>query len=114
MDRRIINVLLGVAGIVFWFAPLTSFTIGGMWAYQAGHHIGGIAYLLLLAYAAFAVLAWLKNYDLMIIASAIALLLCIVLLLMAGAQASWGLYILIVLSAIGLYIAVIERVQRAR
>ena len=112
MDHRIKGVLLGIAGIILWFMPLTAWDqkFMGEWmtVHQAGHHIGGIAYLLLLASTAYAALSWLEQHPLRIIAGAVATGISLLFLVQAGANVAWGLLALIAVSGASVWFAVVD------
>lgn len=76
MNRRTIGTVLGVVGVVLWFMPLAYVTFMGQEAFQAGHHVGGIAYLLLAGSVAYAVLSWMEQHVPRIIAASVALAGC--------------------------------------
>ncbi|MDI6714671.1 MAG: hypothetical protein QMD43_06570 [Thermodesulfovibrio sp.] len=82
MDKRMLGVMLGVAGIFLWFMPLVSWTEEFMGVsrtlIQTGQHLGGITYLLLFSMFAYCVLSWLKIHQLRIIAGVISLLICLI------------------------------------
>ncbi|WP_353684562.1 hypothetical protein V4D30_01865 [Thermodesulfovibrio sp. 3907-1M] len=110
MDRRIIGVILGVAGIFLWFMPLVSWEerfFGNIVnLYQTGYHIGGIAYLLLVSLFSYAALSWLKMHQLRIVAAGVSLLICLIFLFQANANAGWGLIGLTILSISGIFLSV--------
>lgn len=109
MEERTKGVLLGVAGIVLWFAPMTQWDgnfMGEMTTlHQAGHHIGGVAYLLLLASAAYAVLSWFELHSLRAIAAGVAIGVCLLFMAQAGSRLAWGLVTLFVVSGLGFLFA---------
>jgi len=109
MNRKILGVIIGVIGIILWFMPLVSWQQEFMGnyvnLYQAGYHIGGIAYLLLLAMFAYAVFSWLQLHELRMIAGAVALLICLLFFFQVLKNAGWALIGLIILSIIGVVIA---------
>ena len=78
----------------------------GMEIYQAGHHVGGLAYLLILSSAAYAYSSSILNRQLAIIASAVATGISILFLLQAGSSVAWGLLCLVVNSVASLIMAV--------
>jgi membrane protein implicated in regulation of membrane protease activity len=86
-----------------WFMPLVEFDGGAM--YQSGEHIGGIAYLLLAALLAYAVLSWLGQHPPRIIASGLALVISLLFLVRFGVYAAWGLYGLMLVSVAGIVLA---------
>ncbi len=106
MDKKLIATLLGVSGVLLWFMPLLNVEFMGQQMYQSGQHIGGIAYLLLLAAVAYAVLSWMQQHVPRIIASALATAICGMFLLQAGSGAAWGLYALLLVNIAGLAMAV--------
>lgn len=113
MDKKTIGLLLGVAGIILWFMPLVYVDMGnfmedifqGIEMYQAGHHIGGIAYLLIMSSAAYAYSSWVINRQFAIITSAVATGISILFLLQAGSSVAWGLLCLVVISIVSLITA---------
>jgi hypothetical protein len=110
MDNKVKGVLLGVAGVILWFMPLAAwdqeFMGQLMTMHQAGHHIGGIAYLLLLSSLAYAALSWLEQHQLRIIAAGIATGISLLFLVQAGSSVAWGLLALIVVSGASIWFAV--------
>lgn len=103
MNSKQVGTLLGVAGVVFWFMPLVSFAERNM--YQAGNHIGGIAYLMLFASLSYAVLSWMGLHAPRIIAGLVALAISLLFLAQAGSQAAWGLYGIVGASGAGVALA---------
>jgi len=112
MDKRIIGVTIGVAGIFLWFMPLASWTENFMGSninvFQAGYHIGGIAYLLLLSMLAYSVLSWFKLHSLRIVAGALSLLICLMFLVQIGSNTGWGLIGLILVSILGIVLGIMD------
>ena len=111
MDNKIKGVLLGVAGIILWFMPLASwdqkFMQQTMTLHQAGHHIGGIAYLLLSS-VAYAALSWYEQHQLRIIAGSIATGISLLFLMQAGSTVAWGLLALIAVSGASIWFAIAD------
>lgn len=101
--RKIIATVLGALGILLWFMPLAY--VGDMGYYQAGNHIGGIAYLLLFSFLAYGVLSWIEQHIPRIIAASVALAICLMFLFQAGGSAAWGLLGLIIVSIAGIALA---------
>lgn len=118
MDSKVKGVLLGVAGIILWFMPLIAwkqeFMGESMNMYQAGSNIGGIAYLLLLSSLAYAVLSWLNQHQLRIIAGGVASGICVLFLIHAGSSTAWGLIALSIVSAASIWFAVIDHKKNKR
>lgn len=108
MNGKILGTILGVAGVLLWFMPLVYVNFMQVDAYQAGNHIGGIAYLLLLASLAYAVLSWIEQHVPRIIAASVALAISLLFLVQASSSAAWGLIGLIVVSIAGIVVAVID------
>lgn len=112
MDNKVKGVLFGVAGIVLWFMPLAAwdqvFMGQSITMHQAGHHIGGIAYLLLVASIAYAALSWFAQHQLRIIAGCIAVGISLLFLVQAGSNAAWGLLALIAVSGAGVWFAILD------
>jgi len=112
MNRGILGVIIGVIGIILWFMPLVSWQEEFMGeyvtVYQAGYHIGGIAYLLLLSMFAYAVFSWFQLHELRMIAGAVALFVCSLFFFQASENAGWALVGLIILSIIGILMAFVD------
>jgi len=107
-----IGVAIGVAGIFLWFMPLASWTENFMGnninVFQAGYHIGGIAYLLLFSMFAYSVFSWFKLHSLRIVAGALSLLICLMFLVQIGSNTGWGLIGLILVSILGIVLGIID------
>lgn len=118
MDKRVIGVVIGVAGIFLWFMPFVSWTQEFMGItqrfYQAGYHIGGIAYLLLFSMFAYSVFSWFKIHPLRIISGVLSLLICLMFFVKAGSNVGWGLIVLTLASAIGIILAVIDNKEEKK
>lgn len=82
-------------------------------AYQAGHHIGGIAYLLLLASGAYAALSWMELRVPRLIAGAVVTGIASLFLVQAGSAAAWGLYGLLLTGVGGMVLAWREPFSKA-
>jgi hypothetical protein len=106
MNGKVIGTVLGVVGTLLWFMPLVHVSFMGIDAYQTGVHIGGIAYILILASLAYAVLSWMGQHVPRIIAASVALAISLLFLAQAGASLAWGLLALILVNVVSLYIAV--------
>lgn len=106
MNGKILGAILGVAGMFLWFMPLVIVNFMGTNFHQAGNHIGGIAYLLLFASMAYAVLSWIGQHVPRIIASSVTLAISILFLAEAGSSAAWGLFGLILVGIAGIVAAV--------
>ena len=106
MNQKILGTILGVVGVLLWFMPLVYVEFMGVDAYQAGNHVGGIAYLLLLSTLAYAILSWLEQHIPRIIAASVALAICLLFLFQAGSSAAWGLIGLILVSIASIVVAV--------
>jgi len=110
--RKIIATVLGALGVFLWFMPLVNVTstfFQGMEMYQAGNHIGGIAYLLIISFLAYGILSWIGQHVPRIIAASVALAISLLFLLQAGGSAAWGLYGLIIVSIAGITLAVYDK-----
>jgi len=105
MDRKFLQTFIGISGVLFWFSPLTTVTFRGYTGYQAGYHIGGIAYLLLLSSAVYTVLSWYEQHQPRLIAAGVATGLCLLFLFLAGASVNWGLLCLLGVSGAGAWFA---------
>ncbi len=106
MNGKILGTILVVVGVLLWFMPLAHVNFMGMNAYQAGNHIGGIAYLLLFASLAYAVLSWMEQHVPRIIAASLALAICLLFAVQAGSSIAWGLIVLIIASFASIVLAV--------
>ena len=123
MDKRILGVTLGVAGIFLWFMPFFSWKVEFMGvsstSFLSGHisgqHIGGISYLLLFSMFTYSAFSWLKLHQLRIIAGALFLLICILFLAqiglnieweLIGLNIEWGLIGLTIISSLSLILAI--------
>lgn len=93
-DRTILGIILGIATLALWFAPFVSY--GAM--YQAGHHIGGLAYLLPLASVAFGILSFLGQFKVRFIVALAHSALCLLYVSQAWASIGWGLIVLTAVS----------------
>ena len=115
MYKKEFGFLLGLLGIFLWFTPLIYLDVDkmkgsffdGLVLYQTGHHIGGIAYLLLLSCAAYSYSSWLQHKFFAIASSVVTLLVCLSLAFSGGTLA-WGLYTLIFISIISLGYAIMN------
>lgn len=100
------GLLIGIANVFFWFAPWYSWTQEFMGEQvpmmQNGTHIGGIAYLLIVASVLYAVFAYQKNHQLQIVFGSIQL--GVALLLMTNGNLSWGLPAIAFTSIAGIWI----------
>lgn len=101
MNKKIEGVVIGLAGVLFWFAPFAEWHEDYMVFHQAGNHIGGIAYLLLASSLAYSIFSWLSQPHLRLISACLALLISFYFLFLAGSNTSWGLMCLIFMSGYG-------------
>jgi len=106
MNPKIVGTVLGIIAVFLWFMPLANVKFMGMAVYQAGNHIGGIAYLLLLASFAYVILSWMEQHVPRIIAASVATAICLLFLVQAGTSVAWGLMGLIVVSIASIVLAV--------
>lgn len=117
MDQKVKGVVLGVAGVILWFMPMAAweqvFMGRAMVMHQAGHHIGGIAYLLLLSSMAYAALSWYEQHQLRMIAAGIAVGIGLLFLVQAGSTVAWGLLTLIAVSGASLWFAYTDKKKSA-
>lgn len=118
--KQIIDILLCVASLLFWFEPFNSVSFGmkdvfpETEMYQSGEHIGGLAYLMLIAPLTFAYFSWKENLHLKLISGGTQLLLCTILLiprLFAG-NVKYGIIILTILAG-GMVIRSIAKFNQA-
>lgn len=98
MQRKTTGALLGTAGLVLWYFPLVMLEGG---TFQAGQHIGGIAYLLFMASFGYTVLSWMELHVPRLIAAGLALGICLMFLFQVGHAAGYALYLLILVLAAG-------------
>lgn len=112
MDKKAVGMLLGVAGVILWFMPFLSVKMGdynnmfhGLQLHQAGHHIGGIAYLLIISSAIYAVSAWLLNKQISIVAAVVTLGISAWLVIQVGSSVAWGLISLVAVAIASLILA---------
>jgi cell division protein FtsW (lipid II flippase) len=73
--------------------------------HQAGHHIGGLACLLIIALSAYAVFSWMRQHQLRMIAGAVAAGICILFGVQAMQNIAWGLLGLTFVSVAGTILA---------
>lgn len=106
MNQKIIATMLGVAGAILWFTPFAYIDFMGVEGFQAGHHIGGIAYLLLLSSLAYAVLSWMEQTVPRLMASGVACAIGLLFAVQAGSSIAWGLLALLAVSMASVALAV--------
>ena len=106
MNTKITGTILGVVGMCLWFMPLAHVNFMGMDGFQTGIHIGGIAYLMLFAFLAYAVLSWLQQPVPRMIAATVAAGVGVLFMVQAGASMAWGLIGVVVTSLVGFVLAV--------
>ena len=99
MNGRVIGTVLGASGTFLWFMPFVS--LGGGY-YQAGNHIGGIAYLLLASCVGYSALSWLKQDLPRVVAAGLAMAVCGLFVFQAGFACLWGLVALSVVAVLSL------------
>lgn len=109
MNTKLAGTLLGVAGTLLWFMPFVHLQWMGTNAYQTGQHIGGIAWLLLFACFAYAVLSWMGQHVPRIIAAAVALAISLLFLAQVGEAAGGGLLGIIACSMAGIWLAIRDK-----
>lgn len=108
MNNKIISTVTGVFGVLLWFTPFVYVEFMGVHGHQAGHHIGGIAYLLLVSLMAYVVLSWLELHTPRIIAALLATTIGLLFSLQAGSNIAWGLIGVVILSITEAALAVWE------
>jgi len=108
MNKKLIATLLGVSGALLWFMPLVNVEFMGQHMHRTGQHIGGIAYLILLAALAYTALSWMQQNVPRSIASGLAAAICGLFLFQARADAAWGLYALLLVNVGCLTLAVLD------
>lgn len=91
MNNGTQDVILAVTGILLWFAPFQYVEFMNVVGYQSGSHIGGLSYLLLIAYVAYAVFSWKALRPLALVASATGLGIGLLFAVQAGSNIAWGL-----------------------
>jgi hypothetical protein len=100
-NKQIIDILLGVTSLIFWFQPFNSVSFGndmfqGSEMYQSGEHIGGLAYLMLILPVVFAYFSWQENHQFKLISGGTQLLLCVIFLIprLSAGNVKYGIIIL--------------------
>ena len=111
MNGKIVGTILGAVGVVLWFMPFAQIHFMDMDLYQTGQSVGGIAYLLLVACAAASALSWIGMQLPRIIATGIALAVCLMFHVQAGTSALWGLYGLTAVNAVNLAAAIRDQMR---
>lgn len=111
MNGKILGTILGAVGVVFWFMPFAQIHFMDMDLYQTGQSVGGIAYLLLVACVLASALSWIGMQPPRIIVTGIALAVCLMFHVQAGASALWGLYGLTAVSAVNLAAAIRDHLR---
>lgn len=91
MNNGTQDVILAVAGILLWFAPFQYVEFMNVVGYQSGSHIGGLSYLLLIAYVAYAVFSWKALRPLALVAAATGLGVGLLFAVQVGTSIAWGL-----------------------
>lgn len=112
--KQIIDISLCVASLLFWFQPFNSVSFGsydmlniyGYQMYQSGEHLGGMAYLMLIAPVAFGYFSWKEEDQLKLISAGTQLLLCKIYLLprLFAGNLKYGIVMLTVF-AIGMVVS---------
>jgi hypothetical protein len=111
MDKKTLGMLLGVVGVILWFMPLAYVNMGGLSKifgtamYQTGHHIGGIAYLLVISSGVYTVSSWFLNKQISIVAAGVSFSISALFLVQVGSSAAWGLISLVTVSVASLMLA---------
>lgn len=110
LSSNISGLVLGVVGILLWFAPWAQWQGEFMGQtrtlFQSGQHMGGIAYVVLLAAAGYALGAWQCRRQLQLLAAGVWLLVAGLHFARAGG-AAWGLCGLLVTACLALLRAVL-------
>jgi hypothetical protein len=104
MGGKGVGTILGVTGMILWFMPMVNFI--DMNLHQAGNHIGGIAYLMLFASLAYAIFSWIEQHVPRVIAASVVLAISLLFLVQVGSSAAWGLFGFIVVSIVGIVMAI--------
>ena len=117
MNTKVIGLVLGILGVFLWFMPWAQwqheFRGETIEAFQAGHHVGGIAYLVLIAATAYSVAAWKEQGTLQIVSAAV-WLACTLLLFFQGDNLAWGMFALLGVAGVGLLLGVWQRNGESR
>lgn len=89
MNKQFYGAGLGLMTLFLWFQPFLEF---GMF-YQSGQHIGGIAYLILVAGAGVTIFSWTKNAQLLLLAGVFGTVISIWTAYTIGFQnMAWGIF----------------------
>jgi len=107
MQSKWIGLVLGVAGVLLWFAPLAYVELPMLdtVASQTAANAGGLGYVLLIAAIAYAICSWREQHVLRIVAAATSLLISAVFMFQVGRSAAWGLMLLVLVSGAGIVLA---------
>ncbi|SDP72565.1 hypothetical protein SAMN04488595_11864 [Ralstonia sp. 25mfcol4.1] len=111
LQHKTIGTLLGTTAIILWYFPLVNMANG---TYQAGQHIGGIAYLLFLASLGYAMLSWLEQHVPRIITAGVALGISLMFTMQGRLAAGLALYALVVVMAAAMFLAFSDHKVSAR
>ena len=148
MELRVIGVIIGIAFIFGWFAPLSYYNMGGAfgdffsafgsagnsnmntaannmsalsqqifgntYAVVTGQKIGGIAYLIPLAGAAYAYFSWVKNRVLLVVTAVTMLSLIALIYLNYVVEIAWGFYLLLSTAILALPVSIIPALRIRR
>ena len=105
MINKVFGTILGTLAIILWFMPMNYVSMMGMDMYQAGNHLGGIAYVVLACSFAYALMSWTTLHIPRIIVSVVATLVCLLMLAMLVDTFAWGLVAMTITSAISAILA---------
>lgn len=112
MNAKVTGLVLGVLGVFLWFMPWAQwqheFRGETIEAFQAGHHVGGIAYLVLIAATAYSAAAWKEQPTLQIVSAAVWLGSAL-LLFVLGDHLAWGMFALLGAASASLWVGFRQR-----
>lgn len=113
MNAKVVGLVLGVLGLFLWFMPWAQwqheFRGETIDAFQAGPHVGGIAYLVLVATTAYSAAAWKEQPTLQIVSAAV-WLGSTLLLVVQGDHLAWGIFALLGAGSASLWLGVRQRI----
>jgi hypothetical protein len=105
---------MGFLACFMWFMPLRYVNFVGMDMYQAGNHVGGPAWLVIMFVFAYANLSWTPLHMARMLVSGMAMLICLFFLLAFGESTGWGLIALCIITPACLVMAFLDHRRSMR